>query len=688
MRIRNLFVLGFCLVAIPGLVASLWLAMGAARDLGRTAQAMAALEAASDAQRAVSAVAVEIGGYSSVLRQASPDRAQVAGDAAATVRLLEAAAASAARAGKDAAAITRVADQLAAFRLRMTEALARPVEGRDATLGATGTAARNQAVATLLGVAAAAGRDVARTAPELALLVEVSSSVMDMRDLVGRRNALISGWLSGTAVTAASVQTADGLTAGAEQAWTAVQRLVAASTAATALEPALARQRESFIGRNEPHWRRQVDTARQRLTAPATPWTTSFEEFRTWSRPAQAEVLALRDAALDAAAAGAAESIAEARMGLAVAIGLAGFCFAAALGGALLLLRRLVGPIRALTATVGRIARGELAVTVPGQGRTDELGEMAVAVETLRAGSAERVAEAEARAREQAARLARAERVDTLLRQFEEEAGAMLEGVAAASTELNATAEGMAGIAEDGSRHAAAVAAAADQANGGVQTVASAAEELAASFGEVTRQIRHGSDQTRAATAAADQAEQTVRGLAAAAERIGDVVRLISDIAGQTNLLALNATIEAARAGEAGKGFAVVAGEVKALASQTAKATEEIGSQIAAMQTETGRTVSAIEEIARIIAVVGDATAQVAATANEQAQATQEITRAVAEAARGTADVSGHASGVNADADRTGQAAGDVRAASAELSRQAERLRAEVGRFMVELRAA
>ena len=60
-------------------------------------------------------------------------------------------------------------------------------------------------------------------------------------------------------------------------------------------------------------------------------------------------------------------------------------------------------------------------------------------------------------------------------------------------------------------------------------------------------------------------------GLRSAAQKIGDVVKLIQDVAGQTNLLALNATIEAARAGEAGRGFAVVASEVKSLAVQTAQ---------------------------------------------------------------------------------------------------------------------
>ena len=99
-----------------------------------------------------------------------------------------------------------------------------------------------------------------------------------------------------------------------------------------------------------------------------------------------------------------------------------------------------------------------------------------------------------------------------------------------------------------------------------------------------------------------------MRTLSAAAQKIGEVVRLINNIAGQTNLLALNATIEAARAGEAGKGFAVVASEVKNLATQTARATEDISAQVAAMQGSTGDAVAAIERIDQTIGRMNDCT--------------------------------------------------------------------------------
>src|SRR6202043_3774190 len=108
---------------------------------------------------------------------------------------------------------------------------------------------------------------------------------------------------------------------------------------------------------------------------------------------------------------------------------------------------------------------------------------------------------------------------------------------------------------------------------------ATAAEELSSSIQEIGRQVEQS---TRIAGNAVEEAKRTdgvVQSLAAGAQKIGDVVKLIRDIAGQTNLLALNATIEAARAGDAGKGFAVVASEVKALANQTGKATDDISAQ-------------------------------------------------------------------------------------------------------------
>ena len=97
----------------------------------------------------------------------------------------------------------------------------------------------------------------------------------------------------------------------------------------------------------------------------------------------------------------------------------------------------------------------------------------------------------------------------------------------------------------------------------------------------------------------ANRTDGIVKTLAEGAQKIGDVVGLISTIAGQTNLLALNATIEAARAGDAGKGFAVVASEVKSLANQTAKATDDISQQIAQIQAATKEAVAAIEAISQ-----------------------------------------------------------------------------------------
>jgi methyl-accepting chemotaxis protein len=177
-------------------------------------------------------------------------------------------------------------------------------------------------------------------------------------------------------------------------------------------------------------------------------------------------------------------------------------------------------------------------------------------------------------------------------------------------------------------------------------------------------------------------------GLTGTAKRIGEVVRLINEIAAQTNLLALNATIEAARAGEAGRGFAVVAAEVKNLATQTAKATEEIATQINAVQGSTSEVVTAILAISGTIKEISDISSGIAAAVEQQNATTGEIARNIDSAAHGTQSVSANISGVRESAAETGRVSHQIVGAAADLAKQVELLRAKVDDFIGRVRAA
>jgi methyl-accepting chemotaxis protein len=107
--------------------------------------------------------------------------------------------------------------------------------------------------------------------------------------------------------------------------------------------------------------------------------------------------------------------------------------------------------------------------------------------------------------------------------------------------------------------------------------------------------------------------------------RIGEIVDVITNIAGQTNLLALNAAIEAARAGDAGRGFAVVAEEVRKLAEQSSSSTKEIASIITDIQNKTRKTVGMIKDSKDIIAVGKDKTKETAETIEKIVKAIAEI---------------------------------------------------------------
>ena len=282
----------------------------------------------------------------------------------------------------------------------------------------------------------------------------------------------------------------------------------------------------------------------------------------------------------------------------------------------------------------------------------------------------------------------RATRQVRLVGHFEATVGAIARELGAKAEAMRETARALSTVAGAAGEHTTAMTAASAAAAANVGAVAASAEELSASVAEIGRRVAESAEIAGQAVREAQATDRSVTGLADAAGRIGEVVRLIGDIAGRTNLLALNATIEAARAGEAGKGFAVVASEVKTLATQTARATQEIGSQIAAMQGATGQAVEALRSIAGTIQRMDAIAAWIAGAVGEQGAATAEIARAVQQVAAGTAEVTGGVTHLAVAVRRTGADAGAVLGAADALAGEAGRLSTEADGFVHAIREA
>ncbi|MDR3436002.1 HAMP domain-containing methyl-accepting chemotaxis protein [Telmatospirillum sp.] len=359
-----------------------------------------------------------------------------------------------------------------------------------------------------------------------------------------------------------------------------------------------------------------------------------------------------------------------------------------ALFSILLVRRSVTAPIERLRNATTTLASGALDGVTLDLDRCDEIGEMAAAIDVWRnnaLAAREQVAKIEADRR---ARAARAAEILALTADFDAAAKATVTELVSSATGLEESAVSMGGVAERTAARANAVTGASNQASEHVQTVSTAVGQLSVSIEDIVNLVEASKGVAETATQEASRTDALVQTLASSAQKIGDVIKLIEDIAGQTNLLALNATIEAARAGEAGKGFAVVANEVKHLATQTARATGEIAAQIEDVQGQTVQAVAALAEISATIGRVKEISGSIAAAVGQQTAATQEIGRSVADVSRRTDDVVANASEVLGAAREADEASEVVSKAASGLLSQARALQGAVHGFLEKIASA
>jgi methyl-accepting chemotaxis protein len=514
-------------------------------------------------------------------------------------------------------------------------------------------------------------------------LVELARRSWRVRSLVALRTGPILVVMNAaTPIPPALLERLAGVDAALAENWSTIDSIVERLPTVPALREKVRAARAVFDATDK-RYRVVVDAGRHGAGYPVAP-----KEFGADSVQGGTAVLSMIDDALAAARDRTASVRRQADTKIAMAALFLALITIALVGVLSLLSRRIVSPVVGMTEVIGRLAEDDTDTPIPSLDRNDEIGRMARGLEALRLAGLQAARTRAEREADRATREQRALTVKDLTEGFEGKIGDLVSHIVTASDEMEATARAMTATATATGEQSAGVAAAAGRASRTVQTVAAAAEELSASVGEIARQVE---DSARIAGQAADDARRTdatVRALAEAARRIGDVVGLITSIAGQTNLLALNATIEAARAGEAGKGFAVVASEVKALARQTAGATEAISGQIGQIQVATNEAVGAIGGIAQTIDKVSTIATTIASAVEQQGAATAEIARTIQQTAHAVQEVTTTIGAVSSAVSVTGTAADGVHRAAADLVQRAEVLSREVGDFVAGVRAA
>ncbi len=394
-------------------------------------------------------------------------------------------------------------------------------------------------------------------------------------------------------------------------------------------------------------------------------------------------------------------------------------CLAILIASVVFAIAGIARPIEAITASMRVLAGGNDEAAIPFAGRTDEIGDMAAAVEVFRANSVankrlEREgAEQRHLTEEQRLRTAESDRIRAeQMRQATSGLGNGLKHLASGDlsfqldqpfaedfeslradfngsvtqlAEVLRAVSASASSIDSGSRE---ISQSADDLSQRTERQASSLEETAAALDEITANVANSSKRAEEAKVVAVQANESaaksgavVSDAVRAMERIeqsssqiSNIIGVIDDIAFQTNLLALNAGVEAARAGEAGKGFAVVAQEVRELAQRSAQAAREIKSLIGASTGEVEAGVRLVRETGDALTAIGEHVAVI----NRHMEAIATSSR---EQSLGLNEVNAAVNQMDQVTQQNAAMVEETSAAGATLATESGRLRDLIGRF-------